>query len=145
MTIQEAVRAWLLTRTAVTAITSTIRVDALDQRDKPDVTACILMTVDRKEYDTQNTDGKSDLVQATMMISAISGGRDSSEALAEAIRINGTDPGTGLMGSRVRSGGLNFDAMLESQDFGYIQNIDGSDSGLFSVDSQYTVFYYQTI
>lgn len=145
MTIQEAVRAWLLTRTAVTAITSTIRVDALDQRDKPDVTECILMTVDRKVCVAQNTDGKGDLVQATMTISSISGGRDESEALAEAIRINGTNPGTGLMGCQVRSGGLNFDAMWESDDLGYIEDIDGKASGLFSVDSQYTVFYYQTI
>ncbi len=147
MTIEEAVRAKLLTQVAVTALTSTIRVDQLDQTDTPEDedTPCILITVDQETFEDQNIGGTTDLVTATMTISGISSDRAVARAVALAIAKNGTDPGTGLQGyATARNAALVWDSMLERRVAGYIPTPDGSDSGLYSVDSVFTVKYYET-
>ena len=146
MTIEEAIRTRLLAQNAVSALTTTIRVDQLDQKDRPDVpaTPAILLSIDEETFDDQNISGTTDLVTATVTISAISCSKTLARSLAEAIRSNGTNPGTGLQGCKIRTGGMDYDMMLEKRVSGYIANQDGSDSGLYSVDSMFTVKYYQT-
>jgi len=49
-----------------------------------------------------------------------------------------------MQGCRVRNNTVDFDAMLEKRHIGVVMNPDGSDSGLYSVDSIFTVKYYET-
>lgn len=148
MEIEEALVTRLLAQTAVTALTSTIRPDQLNQTDHPtspdDTIPGIIISVDDETFDDQNIEGTTDLVTARITISAISGKKRIARQLARAIAKNGTDPGTGLQGCKVRNGTVDFDAMLEKRMSGYIPNADGSDSGLYSVDSVFTVKYYET-
>jgi len=142
MTIEESVRAYLLTLSAVTTITTVIRPDELDQRDKPHERPAIIISVDNEDMDN-TLDGVCDMVNARIMVSAISSNKTSARLLAEAIRTNGTNPGTGMAGCTT-SGTLPFRAMLESRTSGYIPKEDGSASGLYSVDSMFAVTYYET-
>lgn len=145
MTIEEAVRAKLLTMSAVTAITTIVRVEQAEQRDDILGAAAVLILLDAEVFEEgQTIDGRCELVIATMTISAISGKSTRARALAEAIRTNGTVPGTGLQGCNVTGLGLDFEAMLERRTYGTVPNEDGSDSGLFSVDSIFTVLYRET-
>lgn len=144
MQIEDAIVAKLLTLTAVTAITTTIRPDQLAQTDNPKTTPGIIVSVDEETFDDQNIGGTADVVTAMVAISAISASKTRARLLAEAIRSNGTNPGTGLQGCRVRNGTVDFDMMLEKRSSGYVPNMDGSDSGLFAVESVFTVKYYET-
>ena len=141
--IEDALRAQLLTLTAVTALTTTIRTDTLAQQDALAGPA-VLIAVD--EETPENTlDGLGGLVEAKITISAVSSQRSQARALAEAIRTNGTTPGTGLAGFTGTTAGMFIDAaILERRQSGYIPEEDGSDSGLYSVDSHYLIQYTET-
>lgn len=143
MTIEEAIRAKLLTMSAVTAITSTIRADELMQSDVKPGEAAILISVDNIHY--ENTlDGKCNMAEARITVSSVSGKRSQARALGEAIRTNGTNPGTGLAGCTVTTGDLPFQLMLMDDSIGYVANGDGSDSGLHSMDSEYFATFNET-
>lgn len=145
--IEEALVARLEAQTAVAALTTAIRPYMLDQkRDKPleDATPAIVIVINEETFEDQNIEGKCDLVTASVTISAWSGKLRIARTLAEAIRSNATNPGTGLQGCTVRSGASNFDAMLENRKIGRLMNEDGSDTGLYSVDLLFTVKYYET-
>lgn len=148
MLIHDAIVAKLQTLSAVTALTTIIRALQFDERDELQSGLGIAVQVDNRKPITEEStfiSGKSDLVRASVVIACVSGNHTKAWNLAEAVRVNGTDPGTGLGGIRVRTGGLNFDAVWEEDSSGYIPNEDGSDSGLFAVHSTYTVMYYQVI
>jgi hypothetical protein len=146
MNIEDAIVARLLAQSAVSDLTTAIRPYKLRQDDKPenDATPAILFTVDGESFDDQNIGGTTDLVTAKVTVSAISGKLRIARQVASAIRNNGTDPGTGMQGCKVRNGTVNWDAMLEARSVGIVMNEDGSDSGLYSVDSVFTVKYYET-
>lgn len=145
MTIEEAIVATLQTFSAVTALTSTIRPDEFmltDLKQDGGDAAGILISVEEEDFDN-TVDGETDMVQAIVSINAISKSKSRARALSEAIRLNGTNPGTGLAGIKVTTGDLPFDAMLQRRVTGYVPNDDGSDSGYRSVDSKYFVTFYQ--
>ena len=144
MTIEEAIRAWLLTRTAVTALTSLIRVDALLQTDDIRTTSGIIISID-EENPCNTLDGSGGLVFATISVTAMCGNEAKARQTAKAIQKNGTNPGTGLDGCSVITGGVPFDAQREQATAGYMRNEDGSDSGIFAVVSKYTVSFYEAI
>lgn len=144
MTIEEAIRAYLLTRDAVTDITTVIRPYRLEQTDKPNQTPVIVIEIEG-ENPCNTLDGSGGLVFATVSVSALSTNEGRARVLAKAIQKNGTDPGTGLDGCRVASGGLPFDAQREETTAGYWPNEDGSPSGIFAVVSKYTVSFYEAI
>lgn len=144
MTIEEAIRAYLLTRTAVTALTTVIRADVLDQRDKPQTTACIVISVD-EENPCNTLDGSGGLVFAMISVASLCGNEAKARQLAKAVQKNGTDPGTGLDGCNVTTGDLPFDAQREQTTAGYWPNEDGSPSGIFAVISKYTVSFYEAV
>lgn len=141
MTLGEAIRAKLLTLGAVTAITSTIRPDELMQGDR---LPAIIISVDEEEPQN-DLDGHGGLVDATVTISAIDSNPTRARLLAEAIRINGTNPGTGLAGFSGTAGSLEIDAILNRKSSGFVPLGDGSEDGYFSVDSIYTVWYSETV
>lgn len=142
MTIEEAIRAKLLTMSAVTAITSTIRPDELSQKDVAPGQAAIIISVEDEEFDN-DLSGTTNLVAARVIVSTVSGKRSMARSLAEAVRANGTNPGTGLAGCTVTTGSLLFQAMLEKRSAGFVANDDGSESGYYSVDSVYYCTFTQ--
>ncbi len=146
MNIEEAIIARLESQTAVTALTTAIRPYKLRQTDKPenDATPVIVFSIDEEMFDDQNIGGTTDLVTATVTVSAWSGKLKIARQLASTIRNNGTDPGSGMQGCRVRNGTVDWDAMLEKRNVGVVLNEDGTDTGLYSVDSVFTVKYYET-
>lgn len=144
MTIEAAIRAWLLTRDAVTALTSLIRVDVLAQTDDVRKTPGIIISVE-EESPCNTLDGSGGLVFSTISVTAVCGNEARARQTAKAIQKNGTDPGTGLDGCNVTTGELPFDAQREQSTAGYWPNEDGSDSGIFAVVSKYTVSFYEAI
>lgn len=145
MTVGSAVREYLRTLTAVTTRATAIRRRRLIQSDNWMKNDFILLFVNDENFDTQNISGKSDLVTANITISCISSDVDRAWELAEAVRTNNENPGSGLQGAVVREDDYSFDAMLESRSERDIPNQDGSDSGLVTVDSEYTIKYYETV
>ncbi|MCA8984516.1 MAG: hypothetical protein KDA76_12185 [Planctomycetaceae bacterium] len=96
-TLEEAVRAMLLTFTSVTDLVATrIRPEVLDRSDNP---PALLVQVD-DEILSDDLEGRGGLVTATVVIEALHYTRLGSRQLELAIRTNGTDPGTGLQGYR---------------------------------------------
>ncbi|HCS53286.1 hypothetical protein [Rubinisphaera sp.] len=94
-TLEEAVRAMLLSLDAVTDLVGDrIRPDILDRSDDP---PAILVKVEDEQLHT-DLDGQGGLVKAVVVIEAIATTRIESRALERAIRLNGTDPGSGLQG-----------------------------------------------
>ena len=141
MTIEEAIRQKLLSMDAVTAITTTFRPIELMQTDRGPT---ISIHVFEKNY-TNDISGRCSLVDVRAVVSASSGNKAQAEALAEAIRVNGTDPGTGLAGCTVTTGGLPFQAMLIKDELEYVANQDGSNSGRYMVDSIYVLTFEETM
>lgn len=145
MTIEEAVRATILTFSAVTAITTTVRADELLQSDIPPRSGDLAILIGGVKENFKNfIDGTCDLVAVTMIVSAVGRNKADARALSEAIRINGTDPGTGLAGIRVTTGDLPFMAMLEERTHDLVYDQDGSETGLHTWDSIYVVTYHET-
>lgn len=143
--IETAVRAYLLTLSAVTAITTTIRPHELNQDDVPvNSTASAILIVVLKENFANTIDGKCPLVSANVLVRAINRKLSSTRTLAEAIRVNGTDPGTGMAGANVTTGSLPFMAMLEEREVDVVRDQDGSDTGMWSTDSLFYLTFNET-
>lgn len=140
MTLEEALRTYLLTLSTVTAITTTIRPDELAEAD---TLPAILIELE-EELDENDLDGHGGLIYATVIISAISNTKSQARALSEAIKLNGTNPGTGLAGYSGLAGSLKIDAVHNSRSSGYVPEEDGTDSGLHSVDSIYSISFAST-
>jgi hypothetical protein len=143
MTIEEAIRAYLKTLTAVAAITDVIRVDRLVMKEARDGAAAIVIGIDQELFDN-TTAGVCEQVEAKITIGCVSEDEAVARQLALAVRKNGTDPGTGLAGCQVTSGSLPFQAMLERRWVSGVPLPDGRDSGLFCAYADYAVFYYET-
>lgn len=142
MTLGEAIRAKLLTLNAVTLLVGDkIRPDQLAQSDR---LPAILISVDEEEPQN-DLDGHGGLVDATVTISAIDSNATRARQLAEAIRSNNTNPGTGLAGFTGLAGDVHIDAILNRKSSDFLANDDGSEGGVFSIDSIYTVWYSETV
>ena len=150
--IEQALCTLLKTFDAVTAIVGTganarIRPFRLDQGDIDDnggVRDAIVIRPAREEH-LNDLQGRGGLVRARMQIIAISEIPLSARALAEAIRTNGQDPGTGLAGHEGTYDGVEIQsAMLDSADFDEAEYGDDSDRSFFAVISNYIVEYTET-
>lgn len=143
--IEEAIRAYLLTLSAVTAITSTIRPNELIQSDiPPNSTDSAILLVVLKETFSNTLDGTCSLVAANVLVRAINRKLSTTRTLAEAIRVNGTNPGTGMAGANVTTGDLPFMAMLEEREVDVVRDQDGSDTGMWSTDSLFYLTFNET-
>lgn len=143
--IEATLTTYLKTLGAVTAIVGTgndarIRPDRLEESDSRPAIA-----IEIDDEDPQNSlDGLGGLVYADVSIFSSARTKTAARALAEAIRLNGTDPGTGLAGVCTTVGGVQFDAVLESTQVDYKSLNDGSGQGNWTVNSLYVVSFTET-
>lgn len=143
MTIASVIRDALLDMSAVTALTSTIRVFRLDERDRPDQAACLLIDVPEIDTDTNgDLGGTVDIALAKVAVTALGPTLETCWALTEAVRRNGTSPGTGLQGMTNNS--PYFVSLLMKREAGEYVLDDGSDIGVSYVESTYDVLYRET-
>lgn len=89
-------RSYLLTLSAVTALVdSRIRPDQRDESDG-ELDSIVIEIPNGEQFN--DLDGHGGLVQLDVLVRCISHDVTRSEAIAEAVRTNGTDPGSGLDG-----------------------------------------------
>ncbi len=146
MSVEDAIRRKLLTLSAVTTITGTgdaalIRPDRLHATDRPGATsAAVIIEIDGEEH-LNDLEGKSRRRMSTVTLRCRSRQRTLARALAEAIRVNGTTPGTGLAGARWTDStdGLAYDAWLDDTNSSFTPDDDGSDEGWYDVYCSYGV------
>jgi len=145
VSIEDELCAALLDMSAVSALTGTgdgarirpYRLHARDNRKEEH----IVIEVDSE--DRENTlDGKGGLVLATVNVSCRAMTRSEVNTLAEAVRINGTNPGTGLAG--YGGSGTTFDSWLEDETPSMTPWGDGSERVWHTVEQGYMVQYTET-
>lgn len=137
--IEETLVALLKGLSAVTAIVgegnaARIRPDRLDQGE---TLPAILMEVD--EEPQNDLDGIGGLVYSDVTLTCRATTKAAARALAEAIRLNGTNPGTGLAGYHGTVASVTFDATLESTVAAFTHKGDGSEAGWYDVIASYVV------
>lgn len=116
---------------AVTAIVGAgdaarIRPDGFQKRDGEIGRAAILIEVDRQEH-LNDLQGRGGLVVGEVTITCRAATRAASDALAEAVRTNGTDPGTGLAGYASTL----LDLVVEDHVKSWVPKGDGSEDGWY--------------
>ena len=141
--IEDDLRSLLLTFDAVTALVgSRIRPDQLGQGDE--LPAIVIELPDEEHHN--DLSGVGGLASATVLITGISEDKTEARAIIEAVRINGTDPGTGLAGFTGGAGdGFIQAAVLERTRQRRVAEDDGSDDGWFEITAQYEIWYEETI
>ncbi len=137
--VDEAVRARLLSLTALAALVGqAIRVDELDQGENADA-VCIVVTEEFAESDLQ---GQSYLVNASLDVECYSRSRTKSRQIAEAVRSNNTDPGTGLAGFDGNSGKGAFTVLAwRGRSLGVEVSPSGEGTGRFVCTDSYEIQY----
>lgn len=126
MDLHAAIRTALLSMNAVTALAGSgaaarIRPDQFAKTDGSATTPAILVEIDDEESQT-DLDGRGGLVIADVTLTCRAHTKAAAYALKEAVRVNGTNPGTGLAGY---SGA--FDAWLEDTAYAAVPKGDASD------------------
>lgn len=139
MAIEATLRTFLKTLGTVTAIVGSggdARIRPARYRES-DTLPAIIIEVD-SENPRNSLDGLGGLVYADVNIQCRAFEQEDARALAEAVRVNGTDPGTGMAGTD-QSG---FQAVLESTSAAmFIPEDAASAKGYFNVDCLYTVSF----
>ncbi len=114
-TMEELVRAALLTFTPVTDLVGGTGNDArieTDRIDENDDLPAIIIEVDDERYQN-DLSGTSGRIYVDVNVVCRADDRTGSRALADAVRLNGTDPGTGLHGYKDTVLSTVLDAWLE--------------------------------
>jgi hypothetical protein len=142
MSLEADIRTALAAMTAVTAIVGTgnsarIRTDRLHEGDE---LPAVLVEVDTEEK-VNDLSGKGGASFCGVTVTCLALMRETARALAEAVRVNGTNPGTGLAGYS----GSAFHCTLESITTGFVPLEDGSDEGWYQCVMQCEVFATETI
>lgn len=145
--LEDNLYALIKTFSAVTALVGT----GSDARIYPDefpqgeTRQSLVIEVDEEDYEeSEELTWHGGLVFASVIISAVSTRKREARALAEALRTNGTDPGTGLSGYDGAAGSAsNIKAKLNKKRSGRVPEEDGSDSGRYAVDSYYTISFQE--
>lgn len=126
-----------VTPLVVTGNVARIRPYKLDPRDdKTKGHIIIEVDEDGRENDLS---GRAGLVTSTVNISCRALTSAEARALAAAVRVNGTTPGTGLAG--YGGSGTAFDSWLESEASSEIAWDDGSERSWYTVEQSYTMQY----
>jgi len=136
---------FLKTKSAVTDLVGgstapRIRPDRLHQAD---TLPAVIIEVDTSDH-CNTLDGLGGLVFSEVNVICRASTRAGSRALAEAVRVNGTDPGTGLAGASGSYGGTSFDAVLEDEVTSYTPAGDGSDQGWYDTNMSFVVSVAET-
>lgn len=147
MSIEADLRTVLLTFSSVTALVGTsysarIRPYRL-QQDDAGTSEHIIIETDNVDH-LNTLDGLGGRIYADVTLRCIGPTLARANALAEAVRTNGTNPGTGLAGYTGTVNGHTFDAFLESESVNFVPSDDGRDEGHYSVLAAYTVTVEET-
>ncbi len=140
-TLEQAVRAMLLSFDAVTDLVGqTIRPDILDRADNP---PAILIQVE-DEIIAEDIEGRGGLVTATVTIEVLHYTRLGSRQLEQAIRTNGTDPGTGLQGyvGLVGQFDVRGSSLARRKPF-FVERQTDEDRDWYGIACQYTIDYQE--
>ena len=146
MTIEADLRAALLGMSAVTdlvgsdATTARIRPEKLDESDD-NTLQHIIIDIDDEAH-RNDLQGLGGLVYAMVNVSCRAMEKQDARALAEAVRVNGTTPGTGLAG--YAGSATTFSAVLDDETHGIIPFGDGSDRVWHVIECTYICSYYET-
>ena len=145
MSIEGDLRTALLDMSAVTDLVGTgdsARIRPYRLHESDDRTEeHIVIEVDSEDRENDLT-GKAGLVLASVNISCRAMTRTLANALAEAVRVNGTNPGTGLAG--YTGSGTAFDSWLEDETPSMTRWDDASDRVWHTVEQSYMVQYTET-
>lgn len=148
--IEADLRTYLLTLSAVTTLVGQrIYVDEIPQladgEEQTDIFPCIVFTV-MNETEQTDLDGDGGLVLGQIQIAALSGMKSVARSICEAVRINGTNPGTGLAGYTGTVGTASFTkCVLNDTSMEYWQADDGTDTGLHVVKANYSLWYAEIV
>lgn len=131
----------LKTLPAVTAIVGTgsnarIRCEGFQLRDGASGRAAILIEVDRQMH-LNDLQGRGGLVVGEITITCRAATRAESDALAEAVRSNGTNPGTGLAGYASAA----LDLVVDDNVHSWVPKGDGSEDGWYDTLITLTPIY----
>ena len=140
--IHDSIRAFLLTLDAVTDVVGTakIRSEVAEQRDAPP-----WITVSTTRIEHHNTlDGLGGLAKATVEIKLVTESAVDRWDMVEDVRINDTNPGTGLAGYSGIAGENEIHAHLIDTEAGFTPSQDGTERDLYSCLSTYVVEYNET-
>lgn len=144
--IEACLRAQLLTLSAVTALVGSgasarIRPYRLWQKDDISAGAALIVRVNRDEPQNDLTH-RGGVVISDVSIIACAETIEQARALAEAVRANGTDPGTGMAGSEFVAAGVTVESCcLTFSEPDFVPYGDDSDEGFFVVEAHYSVIY----
>ncbi len=146
--LEADLRAYLLTLTPVTALVGTgatarIRPDRLHESDDRTQPA-VIIEVDSEDPENDLM-GVGGLVYASVNLRCRALEKEDSRSLAEAIRLNGTDPGTGLAGFSGTAGSMSIDAVLENTSTSFVKDDDGSDQGFYDTNCLYEISHSEVI
>lgn len=146
MSLSGNIRTLLLTMNAVTALVGTgaaarIRPDRLDDRDDKDKQH-IIIEVDRMDPQNDLT-GTGGLTYADVNISCRAATRTQVDALATAVKRNGTTPGTGLAGYGDNQTQLN--SVLEDEVDSETPREEGSQRAWYTVEQTYIMSYAEDV
>jgi hypothetical protein len=147
MSLEGDIRTALLAMDAVTAYTGSnsttarIRTNKLAEIDDKEEEH-IVIEVDSVD-DENDLDGLGGLPLATVNISCRALKRTDADALAEAVRLNGTDPGTGLAG--YGGSGTEFHSWLVNRTRTTVRWDDNSERKWQSVEMEFRVQYSETV
>lgn len=141
-TIEDALRAKITTLAAVVAISPTIRPEKPAQKDTLPLT---VISVEEEDHLNDLT-GKGGLVDATVDIMAVAETKTAARALSESLRVNGTEPGTGLASFEGTVSGVEIQSCtLEQSKFEFVPYAEGSDEGFYIQHNFYQVFYSEAV
>jgi len=148
MSLEGDLRTLLLTFNAVTAYTGTgnaarIRPDRLEQDDDKDEEAIIIEVDNHRPLNTLEGTGGRRYVDVTLRCRART--KANARALANAVKLNGANPGTGLAGYNGTVSGTVYDAVLDDEQEAFVPADDGSQEGWFEVYSNYVVTHLETV
>jgi hypothetical protein len=142
VSIESDIRTALLSMSAVTALVGTgnsarIRPYKLDDRDDK-TEEHVIIEVDNSEPQNDLT-GKGGLTFADVNISCRAMTPTAANALALAVKRNGTSPGTGLAG--YGGSGTSFDSWLDDEVSGQTPWGDGSQRTWFTIEQSYRMCF----
>lgn len=145
--IEESLRTYLLTLTALTGISGIGTGDAApirpDRLHETDDDIGVIIEVDEDKLN--DLTGRGGRVMADVNLVCRARTKEVSRQIAEAIRLNGTDPGTGLAGYTGAAGSQTIDAWLEDMQTGFVKDEDGSDQGFYDTNCSYVITFTEVI
>ncbi len=144
MTIRGDIKAKLQSLTALAGLTPPVTAVSPDFANQSLRAPYILYAIPDKEFDNA-INGTCTSVDTDLFVTCIAGGVDAAENMAEAIRSNNTNPGTGMGPSRwVADSGRTIRTSLIKESTGKYIYPDGTDSGNYAVDMQFRMMFTQT-